>query len=640
MSDSGVIDKIGASLSPSSNGKSFHEFDHINLTNHVLDKSENKISMRKNLSTGAFSQETKPEGKVLVLYTGGTIGMVRNKDGALVPIANAFVKTLRKYPNLHDKQYAEARFGPMGPLVLPMTDTDSRRIIYDVQEYSPLCDSSNMRMDDWIKIACDVKESYEHFDGFVILHGTDTLSYTASALSFMLEALGKIVVLTGSQVPIFDTRSDGLDNFVTSLVIAANYNIPEVCIFFGCRLMRGNRTTKSSVTAFDAFHSPNAAPLATAGVKIDVDYRSIFRTCILEKFHVHTTLNKNVGLLRLFPSITAELIRAFCSNLEGVVLQTYGAGNVPSNRQDIIEEFKSAADRGVIIVNITQCVEGSVLSMYEAGTILENAGVISGFDMTPEAALTKLSYILSKSEWDTKTKRSMMETSLRGELTAGRSIALQDWDLVDAVGRSLRISSPAEFKELGSILFPAMMNAAVMAKDISKLTSLKGYGADISQTNADNRTALHVACCEGDISVVRYLLKMGANVHIKDRFNRTPLTDAIEHDYHEMIKLLRQCGAHLHERGSKIGERLCAAAAVGNEKRLVSYHIAGADLSQPDVSGRTALYVAALHGYTTAVQLLLEHGADPQASDMLKQTALDVAQKPEVKKLIADYMKV
>ncbi|XP_016840542.1 L-asparaginase 1 isoform X1 [Nasonia vitripennis] len=590
--------------------------------------------IRRNVSSGAFPQESKPEGRVLVLYTGGTIGMVRNKDGALVPIANAFVKNLRRYPNMHDKEYAEERFGPMGPLVLPMTDVDSRRIIYNVLEYKPLCDSSNMRMDDWIRIARDIQESYEHFDGFVILHGTDTLSYTASALSFMLEALGKIVVLTGSQLPLFDTRSDGLDNFLTSLVIAANYNIPEVCIFFGTRLMRGNRTTKASVTAFEAFHSPNAPPLAVAGIKIDVDYRSIFRTCHMEKFHVHTTLNKKVGLLRLFPSITADLVKAFLRPpIEGVVLQTYGAGNVPSNREDIIAEFKAAADRGVIIINITQCSEGSVCSIYEVGKILMDAGVLSGFDMTPEAALTKLAYVLSKTEWDTATKRSMMETNLRGELTAGRSVTLQDWDLVDAVGRSLRISSPSEFKELGAILFPAMMNAAVLAKDTMKLSSLKRYGADISQPNADGRTALHIACCEGDITVVRHLLKMGANVHIKDRFNRTPLTDAIEHDRPEIIKLLLQCGAHLHERGRLIGERMCSAAAAGNLARLRSYHLAGADLSQADVSGRTALHLAAEHGQSAVVQFLLEHGAETKASDKLGMTAKDVA-NPECLRLL------
>ncbi|XP_058808958.1 L-asparaginase 1-like isoform X2 [Phymastichus coffea] len=605
--------------------------DNVNNLDHS-GKQINDLYIKRNVSSGKLPQESKPEGRVLVLYTGGTIGMVRNKEGALVPKPNTLVKNLRKYPNLHDKQYAEDRFGPMGPLVLP-------RIIYNVLEYDPICDSSNMRMDDWICIAHDIKESYEHFDGFVVLHGTDTMSYTASALSFMLEALGKIVILTGSQLPIFDRRSDGLDNFLTSLVIAGNYSIPEVCVFFGTKLLRGNRTTKSSVTAFDAFHSPNAPPLAVTGIEVDVDYSSIFRPCNLERFEVHAQLNEKVGLLRLFPSITADLVRAFLREpIEGVVLQTYGAGNVPSNRQDIIAEFKSAADRGVVIVNITQCPEGSVSTLYDTGKILLEAGVISGFDMTPEAALTKLAYVLSKTEWDTKTKRNMMETNLRGELSLGRSMSMQDWDLVDAIGHSLHISSPRDFKELGSILFPAMMNAAVLAKDTAKLESLKRYGADVSQPNADGRTALHIACCEGDVNIVRHLLKLGANVHMKDRFNRTPLTDAIEHDRNEIIKLLMQCGAHLHERGQQIGARMCAAAAAGNLTRLRSYHAVGADLSQADISGRTALHLACLHGHPQLVQFLLENGVEARCRDLLGQSALDIASNEACRNLLVDHL--
>ncbi|XP_014226538.1 L-asparaginase isoform X1 [Trichogramma pretiosum] len=593
----------------------------FDVRNHILNNSNNASQVENNSSHGAFAGEVKPEAKVLVLYTGGTIGMVRNREGVLVPLANAFVKNLRRYPNLHDKEYAEKRFGEMGPLALPITDTDSRRITYNVVEYSPLCDSSNMKMSDWMKIARDIEASYEHFDGFVVLHGTDTLSYTASALSFMLEALGKIVILTGSQVPLFDTRSDGLDNFLTSLVIAANYNIPEVCVLFGHKLMRGNRTTKASVNSFEAFHSPNVAPLAVAGIKIDVDYRSIFRSIDLEKFHVHSTVCEKVGLLRLFPSITAELVRAFCREpIQGIVLQTYGAGNVPSNREDILAELKAATDRKVIIVNITQCPQGSVESLYEAGRILDNAGVIPGYDMTPEAALTKLAYVLSKNDWDIATKRLMMETSLRGELTSGRSETMQDFDLVDAVGRSLGVSSPEEFRQLGSILFPAMLFAAVTAKDTAKLDALKRYGADVSLINADGRTALHVACCEGDIDVVHHLLRMGANVHVKDRYDHTPLTDAIEFDKHEIIKLLVQCGAHLHERGIVIGDRMCRAAAVGNINRLRSYHLASADLSQADISGRTPLHLAAMHGHAKCVEFLLERGVDLQASDMLRLT--------------------
>ncbi|XP_070521961.1 L-asparaginase 1 isoform X2 [Cardiocondyla obscurior] len=582
-------------------------------------------SIKRNVADDMANTD-RPEGRVLVLYTGGTIGMMRNEQGALVPIANSFVKNLRKYPQLHDREYAEKRFGAMGPLVLPMTATDSRRVVYNVFEYSNLCDSCNMTMDEWIRIANDIKESYERFDGFVVLHGTDTLSYTASALSFMLEALGKIVILTGSQVPIFDTRSDGLDNFLASLVIAANYSIPEVCVFFGTNLLRGSRTSKTSATSFEAFHSPNFPPLATANIKIEVDYRSIFRPCTMEKFYVHASLNRNVGLLRLFPSITSDLVKVFLQPpIEGVVLQSYGTGNVPTNRDDIFEVLHTATKRGIIVVNITQCTTGCVSDAYEAGKLLQKAGVISGFDMTPEAALTKLAYVLSKNDWDTETKRQMMQTNLRGELTAGRPPTIQDWDLVEAVARSLRLSSAAELQELGSILFPAMLNAAVLRQDIVKLESLRGYGADISQVNADGRTALHIACCEGDTKIVRSLLKMGANVHIKDRFDRTPLTDAIEYDRHEIIRVLVQCGAHLHGDAVLIGQRMCSAATAGNTKRLQSYLLAGGDLSQKDFSGRTPLHYAALHNRTEAIEFLLNNSVDLQCVDMLGETAADLA---------------
>ncbi|XP_034176764.1 L-asparaginase isoform X1 [Osmia lignaria lignaria] len=594
--------------------------------NHVSNNKGSEMEHLRNHSSGRLATESVRDGRVLVLYTGGTIGMIRNENGVLVPKSNAFVKKLRNYPHMHDKEYADERFGSMGPLVLPVTSTDSRRVVYNVLEYSPLCDSSNMTMDDWIRIANDIKQSYEHFDGFVVLHGTDTLSYTASALSFMLESLGKIVILTGSQVPIFDTRSDGLDNFLSSLVIAANYNIPEVCVYFGTNLMRGNRTSKVSASSFDAFHSPNCPSLAKANIKVEVDYRAIFRSCTLEKFYVHASLNRNVGLLRIFPSITTHLVKAFLQPpIEGVVLQSYGAGNVPTNREDIIKELSAATKRGIIIVNITQCTTGCVSDTYEPGKLLEDAGVISGFDMTPEAALTKLAYVLSKKEWDNETKRQMMQTNLRGELTAGRSPSLQDLDLVEAVARSLKLSSTAELQELGSILFPAMLNAAVLGRDVVKLEALKEYGADISQRNADGRTALHIACCEGYLKVVRCLLRMGANVHIKDRFDRTPLTDAIEYDHHEVIKVLMQCGAHLHGSAHVIGEKMCAAAAVGNVKRLESYHLANADLSQKDFSGRTPLHLAALHNKVQAVKFLLEHGAETGSVDKINQSPYNLA---------------
>ncbi|XP_031684344.1 60 kDa lysophospholipase-like [Oncorhynchus kisutch] len=385
-----------------------------------------------------------PKAQLLVIHTGGTIGMVYHDEVLSPPGPNVFVKALRKLPNLHDKQYAldDSTSGPQeNTLVLPMpTDLadelskrlckQNKRIVYTVLEYSPLLDSCNMTTDDWATIGKDIEKHYEKYDGFVILHGTDTMAYTASALSFMCENLGKPVILTGSQVPIYEMRNDGRDNLLGALLIAGQFVIPEVCLYFHNKLYRGNRVTKVDSGSFNAFNSPNLAPLANAEVDIKINWDTVWRANTTSRFRVSTQMNCNVGLLRLFPGITAMTVKSFLqAPMEAIVLETYGSGNAPDNRADLLEEFRNATERGVIIVNCTQCLRGSVTTSYATGKALSDAGLVAGCDMTSEAALCKLSYVLARMDLSIENKRTMLSQNLRGEMIAdlqGAKLTLSD----------------------------------------------------------------------------------------------------------------------------------------------------------------------------------------------------------------------
>ncbi|ODN02046.1 L-asparaginase [Orchesella cincta] len=525
------------------------------------------LNSRKTLGTTGFRtiDLDKNEKQVLVIYSGGTIGMSRGPQGSLVPIPNMLEKTVRKFPHMHDEDYAKERFGdaPDAPLCLPDMHGEKNRVIYRIYEYAELLDSTNMSMDDWIHIAQDVKNNYEHFDGFVILHGTDTMSYTASALSFMMESLGKAVIVTGSQIPLFESRSDGRDNFLGALILAGNYCIPEVSVYFGHKLFRGNRVTKVSSDSLNAFDSPNLAPLATMGINIQVDYGNIWRPRDISPFNLHTNLDRNVSLLRIFPSITLETVKVYLqAPTQGVVLQTYGAGNFPVNRTDLLDELRNASQRGVLIVNCTQCGHGSVSAIYETGALLMDAGVIPGWDMTPESALCKLSYVLGRNDWDIKKKRDMLMTSLRGELTSipskpsqfvgsnhGSYVSSPTGDfyqnnaespnlgqqfgldvvqtIVKVVANKFNLQTPDEIAGVKKLLTPSL-SCALVAQCSKMNYSDEAYEknlndifgnseAEISEPDYSGRTPLHYSAALGDDRTLEYLLKHGASVHVRDR---------------------------------------------------------------------------------------------------------------------------
>lgn len=333
--------------------------------------------------------------RVYFAYTGGTIGMKKAAAG-YVPAPGYLQKQMKRLPELNSS-------------IMPA---------YDICEYDPLLDSSNMTPQDWLKIADDIAGRYDQYDGFVVLHGTDTMAYTASALPFMLQGLQKPVIITGAQIPLCEVRNDARENLITAMMIAAHFKIPEVCLCFGSKLLRGNRSIKVDADGFDAFESPNFPALGRVGIKIKINWDLVLPPSETPRSMVVRPMSESrVAVLRLFPGISADIVRNVLQPpIKGLVLETYGIGNGPQD-PDLNQALREASQLGIVIINCTQCIKGSVnMGDYATGSALARAGVISGFDMTVEAALAKMAYLFSRNltPKDVKTK---MQIDLRGELS-------------------------------------------------------------------------------------------------------------------------------------------------------------------------------------------------------------------------------
>ncbi len=338
------------------------------------------------------------ETSILIIYTGGTIGMIAdNNSGALVPF---------NFDNINNHIPELARFN------------------YDLSFhcFDPILDSSNMNQEVWIELAKIIEENYENYDGFVVLHGSDTMAYTASALSFLLENLNKPVIFTGSQLPLGVLRTDGRENLITAIEIAAAKEedtpiVPEVCVYFENHLMRGNRTTKYNAENFNAFISGNLPLLADAGIYIKYNKNIILKPKF-KKLKVHTNMYSGIAVLKLFPGISREFVESFINieGLKGIVMESFGSGNAPSEPW-FIDIIQTAISKGIIILNVTQCIAGAVEhGKYETSIKLEQAGVISGKDITSEAALTKLMYLFGEG-YSRESIIELLNKSIRGEIT-------------------------------------------------------------------------------------------------------------------------------------------------------------------------------------------------------------------------------
>ena len=335
---------------------------------------------------------------ILLIYTGGTIGMIKDFETGALKAFN-FDKLLKHIPELKHLNCT-----------------------IDSASFDEPIDSSNMNPKYWIAITEIIENNYKKFDGFVVLHGSDTMSYTASAISFMFENLSKPVVFTGSQLPIGDLRTDAKENLITSIEIAASQKngrsiISEVCLYFEYKLYRANRTTKINSEHFEAFTSPNYPPLGESGVHLKFNDSFIHQPRRSKKIKIRKRLEDNIVLIKLFPGITKNVIKSILEieGLRGVVLETYGSGNAPTDKW-LVDLLKSALKKGIKIIDVTQCVSGSViLGQYETSVQLQKIGLISGKDLTSEAALAKLMYLLGEDIPSSEFKQ-VFETPLRGEM--------------------------------------------------------------------------------------------------------------------------------------------------------------------------------------------------------------------------------
>eukprot|EP00730_Choanoeca_flexa_P020020 TRINITY_DN9788_c0_g1_i5.p1 TRINITY_DN9788_c0_g1~~TRINITY_DN9788_c0_g1_i5.p1 ORF type:complete len:993 (+),score=211.50 TRINITY_DN9788_c0_g1_i5:183-3161(+) len=582
-------------------------------------------------SNGKINPDVQEEGtetvtRVLVINTGGTIGMKGSEQG-YIPIPHFLEETVGNLSVLNDSKYLASYLRATNEeqgFITPLIRTSngiSRRVFYQFLEYTPLLDSSCMDMSSWVRIARDIGEAYKSYDGFLVVHGTDTMTYTASALSFMLENLGKTVVITGAQLPLEAMNSDGISNFSGALTIAGCYVIPEVTVYFSDKLYRGNRTAKTTAFSFDAFASPNYPALLELGAGVIERKQLYHRPVEIKRFGINSSMDPNVCVIRLFPGITAHALRAFLSPpTRGAVLQTYGAGNAPDDRPELLEPFKEASARGCIIVNVTQCQHGNVTASYRTGKMLYDAGVIPGADMTVECALTKLAYVIAQvGRVDVATHCDSTFRRLTKDCDEQRGLATVDRVVQSVLAERpvylvIAHQPPHGYKACFSSFFDRILQCIIVLHVQHVWTLIFAgavrypppyYAMPLQELPFDQAKRLMQKNLRGELSVVATEAASTKSGFLRQLANAMGSFE----DYDRIRESLQPV-------------MFCSAAKAGDVDWLKQLMKDGMDCNACDYDGRTPLHLAAGEGHLEAVRYLLQAGAHVHAKDRFGWTPL------------------
>eukprot|EP01062_Namystynia_karyoxenos_P080162 TRINITY_DN8597_c0_g1_i1.p1 TRINITY_DN8597_c0_g1~~TRINITY_DN8597_c0_g1_i1.p1 ORF type:complete len:859 (+),score=191.53 TRINITY_DN8597_c0_g1_i1:129-2705(+) len=602
------------------------------------------------------------DSRVLLLHAGGEISMRRASGGGWCGAGhNALRLLIQGNAGLHDPTAPSMSGGGPADFTFPLSESapgvsPTKRIRYDLKEFEPLMDSAGCDMSDWVRLAEEIMEQYQRYDGIVILHGTDTMPYTASALSFMLEQLGKTVVLTGCQVPMCEPRSDAVANLVDAIHIAGTYVIPEVVVCFARRLLRGSRVVKTDAEGFDVFQSPNSPQLGSCGTRVRINWKHIRKPSSESAMKLRTKVCPQVSVIHLFPGITDSTVRAaLAPPTRGAVLRLYGQGNAPLTRHDLLGIIRAAVqEQDVVVVSTSQASVGGTLAETETGQELSRIGVTIGNDMTLECAIAKLAFLLGE-EASTSRVRAMLSTSLRGELTVpvAEKLCAQNDQLLTALSRpstvgpvSIEIAAAeeTELDDLRSYLHSVVMCSAALNGDLSSLQRLihnanshppdphspgqykSGWRVD-SQDHS-SKTPLHIAAAAGHAEICRVLLAAGASVHLKDNSGHTPLLEALLHGHQDTAEVIATAGGTIGLDDVTLAQHLNQAVYTGALGKLRLFLAFGANPCVTDYARCSPLNLAVQRGNLEMVkELLATERCDLQQRDWWGWTPLDVARE-------------